>query len=256
MALGVLLGVTICGVYLFLFCAVAASPQATQSFLTLFGFIVACATALLVAIFFVGTKNYKNRSRFILGFFLLPALFFIFFFSKPVLRFFDERRSRLRIHDNYVESMKNREKDPRAAFLSCLLANLYEELDCLHALEYVDHASFCRTLCERQPNSVSKPLHPDCLTSEEIFLAARCAKFMVKKVNFDAPYDVCKAAGLLNFFSKGEYYQVYYYNCLKESVMVPQQPRGKAIEYRYKSLGELLKIRTEGKPLVTAFPLP
>lgn len=235
--------------------AVSASSSYTGTFLKLFILPLFFVAPLIAAIFASGPSKKIKRIRFLTLAFVLPGMSFLILFWSKLSDSYQNKIFLKNVHNNYVKSLAEADRNPSRAFLLCYFANHFETLDCSETLKFISQASFCRTLCDEKNRSDAE-LAKLCSTYG-ISLNIKCADLMIQRMDPQSPYDACMAAGLMNFQTAHGFFQGHYKRCLNSSLRVgTNKGQDGALLYEYKTLGEILKINTQDLPSHTQDPLP
>lgn len=247
LVLVVLLGIAVFIYWYALFIAFAMSGTSTLAgaFTKLALLPLLFLIPLIVALFVSGPDKRKNRIRLIMVAIVLPLLSALVMFWKNISEFYQDKAYLKRVHRNYVNALAKASSDPARAYLTCYLANHFENADCAEALKTVSDGRFCQTLCS--DNQGSDPEISKICSTYGISLKINCANIMIRKMDPQSPLDICKEAGLMNYRSGDTFFQGHYYDCLNSTLRVGTE---------YRTLGELLKIKTNGLPTHTQAPLP
>lgn len=238
LAIFILIGIGFAWFMLFMMYAIAANPTTTSAVLKLAVLPLLVGVPLVVAIFATGEKKQKKRIYLVISSVVLPALSYFVLFFGDISKSFLAKRNQTETIEKYRAALLAADQEPIRAFLTCLEAQQYEQIDCAETLKTVSDAKICRELCKFR--------HHYCSTPFEVSLTLSCAKIMVSKVDPHFPKDVCKDAGLMNVSTGSSFFQGHYKSCLNFPVNGDSQLR---------TLGDLLSIETRMIPDHTKTPL-
>jgi hypothetical protein len=241
--------------FLFLMFAVSGNPAYGPVCLKLAFLALLFAVPVLMAIW--ENKKRSRKRKLFCASVVLPILGYLLLFHGVIIEYFNDKIHELKVRRDFEAALKVKNQDPIPAFLYCQMAKYYENVNCKDMLSSVSDARICRDICKNRNGLKSVKKYPGCERKDfEIILSLDCAQIMVHKVDPKKPSDVCKAAGLLNYPTGVDFFQGYYYECLDSLVRVGVKDLGNSKEMEYKTLGELLQIKTRGLPKHTKNPLP